>query len=153
MWRCRRAGETDPQRRAGRLAGKAPIGCRRGLDSGCNPTDENATEQERNAHSLSSSAAASHARLLYAAENGQYWAIQPPGQSEQVIWHLNRKAPILMSQNTPSLELRTWVRIVNQSIAKAGMLGTECPMTNQPDVQAKEPDDTEQNRLFLHLCR
>jgi hypothetical protein len=48
----------------------------------------------------------------------------------------------------PSLELRAWVRIANQSIAKAGTLGTECPMTIRLTFKQKSPSDTEQNRYF-----
>jgi hypothetical protein len=48
----------------------------------------------------------------------------------------------------PRLELRAWVRIANQSIAKAGELGTECPMTIKLTYKERSPSDTEQNRYF-----
>jgi hypothetical protein len=48
----------------------------------------------------------------------------------------------------PSLQLQFWVRIVNQSIAKAGEQGTECPMTIWLKYKHKSPSDSEQNRYF-----
>jgi hypothetical protein len=48
----------------------------------------------------------------------------------------------------PSLQLQFWVRIVNQSIAKAGEQGTECPMTINLKYKRKSPSDLEQNRYF-----
>jgi len=48
----------------------------------------------------------------------------------------------------PSLELRAWVRVANQSIAKAGEQGTECPITFRLTFKQKRPDDTEQFRYF-----
>jgi hypothetical protein len=48
----------------------------------------------------------------------------------------------------PSLQLQFWVRIVNQSIAKAGEQGTECPMTVWLTYKRKSPSDQEQNRYF-----
>lgn len=48
----------------------------------------------------------------------------------------------------PQLELRAWVRIVDQSIAKAGELGTECPMTIKLTYKLRSPSDIEQYRYF-----
>jgi hypothetical protein len=48
----------------------------------------------------------------------------------------------------PSLELRAWVRVVEQSIAKAGEQGTECPITVKLTFKQKRPEDTEQFRYF-----
>jgi hypothetical protein len=48
----------------------------------------------------------------------------------------------------PSLELRAWVRIANQSIAKAGEQGTECPITIWLKYKQRHPSDIEQNRYF-----
>lgn len=48
----------------------------------------------------------------------------------------------------PSLELHAWVRVAEQSIAKAGAQGTECPITVKLTFKQKRPDDVEQFRYF-----
>src|SRR5262249_15316190 len=48
----------------------------------------------------------------------------------------------------PLLELPAWVRIANQSIAKAGEQGTECPMTIKLTYKQRSPSDAEQYRYF-----
>ena len=53
-----------------------------------------------------------------------------------------------MFRNTLRCELHAWVRVVDQSIAKAGEQGTECPMTIWLTYKQKSPSDTEQNRYF-----
>jgi hypothetical protein len=48
----------------------------------------------------------------------------------------------------PSLQLHAWVRIAEQSIAKAGEQGTECPMTVKLTYKQRRPDEPEQYRYF-----
>jgi hypothetical protein len=47
-----------------------------------------------------------------------------------------------------SLLLSTWVRIVDQSVPKAGEQGSECPMTIHLIYKQNSPSDQEQNRYF-----
>jgi hypothetical protein len=47
-----------------------------------------------------------------------------------------------------SLVLNAWVRVENQSIAKAGEQGTECPLTIWLIYKQREPSNQEQNRYF-----
>nr|MDQ2997664.1 hypothetical protein [Chloroflexota bacterium] len=114
-----------------------------------NPTDENATDQERNGTFVvqqrcgpatpDNCAAAEHANIGQFSRQGN--------QSKSFGVLIGQSLDLDISEY-PSLELRAWVRVVNQSIDKAGVLGTECPMTIKLTFKHRSPSDTEQNRYF-----
>lgn len=47
-----------------------------------------------------------------------------------------------------SLHFSAWVRVVRQTVAKAGIAGSECPITIQFVYKQKSPTDRQQNRYF-----
>jgi hypothetical protein len=110
-------------------------------------TDNTATEQEQIAafsikHRCGPIGAAACATV---ANVGQF--SRQGGQSKSFGISIWQPLDLDVSEY-PSLQLHAWVRIVNQSIAKAGEQGTECPMTINLKYKQKFPSDLEQNRYF-----
>jgi hypothetical protein len=114
-----------------------------------NLTDENATEQERNGtfvvQKRCGPATPDNCAPSEQANIGQFR--REGNQSRSFGVQIVQSLDLDISEY-PSLELRAWVRVVTQSIAKAGVLGTECPMTIKLTFKQRSPSDTEQNRYF-----
>jgi hypothetical protein len=114
-----------------------------------NPTDENATEQERNGQFVvEQRCGPATPDNCTAAEKANIGQFSRQGNQSRSFGVLIGQSLDQDISEYPSLELRAWVRIVNQSIAKAGTLGTECPMTIRLTFKQKNPSDTEENRYF-----
>jgi len=114
-----------------------------------NPTDENATEQERNgSFVIQQRCGPATPDNCSPAEQANIGQFSRQGNQSRSFGVLIGQSLDLDISEYPSLELRAWVRVVNQSIAKAGTLGTECPMTIRLTFKQKSPSDTEQNRYF-----
>jgi hypothetical protein len=114
-----------------------------------NPTDENATEQERNGtFVIQQRCGPATPDNCTPAEHANIGQFSRQGNQSRSFGVLIGQSLDLDISEYPSLELRAWVRVVNQSIAKAGTLGTECPMTIRLTFKQKSPSDTEQNRYF-----
>jgi hypothetical protein len=113
------------------------------------PTDVNATEQERNgAFIIEQRCGPVTPDNCTPAEKANIGQFSRQGnQSKSFAVSIGQSLDLDISEY-PSLELRAWVRVANQSIAKAGELGTECPMTIKLTFKQKSPSDTEQNRYF-----
>jgi hypothetical protein len=113
------------------------------------PTDENATEQERNGRfTIEQRCGPATPDNCTPAEKVNIGQFSRQGNQSRSFGVLIGQSLDLDISEYPLLELRAWVRIVNQSIAKAGTLGTECPMTIKMTFKQKSPSDTEQNRYF-----
>jgi len=113
------------------------------------PTDENATEQERNGtFVIQQRCGPATPDNCTPAEHANIGQFSRQGNQSRSFGVLIGQSLDLDISEYPSLELRAWVRVVNQSIAKAGTLGTECPMTIRLTFKQKSPSDTEQNRYF-----
>jgi hypothetical protein len=113
------------------------------------PTDDNATEQERNGiFIIEERCGPATPDNCTPAEKANIGQFSRQGNQSRSFGVLIGQSLDLDISEYPSLELRAWVRIVNQSIAKAGTLGTECPMTIKLTFKHRSPSDTEQNRYF-----
>jgi hypothetical protein len=114
-----------------------------------NPTDENASEQERNGtFTIEQRCGPATPDNCMPAEKVNIGQFSRQGNQSKSFGVLIGQSLDLDISEYPSLELRAWVRIVNQSIAKAGTLGTECPMTIRLTFKQRSPSDTEENRYF-----
>ncbi len=114
-----------------------------------NPTDDSATEQERNGtFTIEQRCGPVTPDNCTAAEHANIGQFSRQGNQSKSFGVLIAQSLDTDVSEYPSLELRAWVRIDNQSIAKAGVLGTECPMTLRLTFKQKSPSDTEQNRFF-----
>jgi hypothetical protein len=114
-----------------------------------NPTDENATEQERNGtFIIEQRCGPATPDNCTPAEKVNIGQFSRQGNQSRSFGVLIGQSLDLDISEYPSLELRAWVRVANQSIAKAGVLGTECPMTIRLTFKQKSPSDTEMNRHF-----
>ena len=110
-------------------------------------TDKNATDQEKAAsfsikHRCGPIGSDSCAMV---ANVGQF--SRQGGQNKSFAISIAQPLDLDVSEY-PSLELHAWVRVAEQSIAKAGEQGTECPMTIWLKYKHKSPSDNEQNRYF-----
>jgi hypothetical protein len=111
------------------------------------PTDKTATEQEQNGTfsikhrcgPISTNNCATVANVGQFSRQG--------GQSKSFAVSIAQPLDLDVSEY-PSLELHAWVRVAEQSIAKAGEQGTECPITIKLTYKQRRPDDTEQFRYF-----
>jgi hypothetical protein len=113
------------------------------------PTDENATEQERNGtFTIEQRCGPAMPDNCTSAEKANIGQFSRQGNQSKSFGVLIGQSLDQDISEYPSLELRAWVRIVNQSIAKAGTLGTECPMTIRLTFKQKSPSNTEENRYF-----
>ncbi|HEU5103448.1 MAG TPA: hypothetical protein VFU22_30715, partial [Roseiflexaceae bacterium] len=117
--------------------------------SGTIPTDPNATDQERNGtFSILRRCGPVTPDNCTSSEYANIGQFSRQGdQSKSFAVSIGQSLDLDVSEY-PNLELRAWVRIVDQSIAKAGELGTECPMTIKLTYKQRSPSDTEQNRYF-----
>jgi hypothetical protein len=113
------------------------------------PTDENATEQERNGtFKIERRCGPATPDNCTSADKVNIGQFSRQGNQSRSFGVLIGQSLDQDVSEYPSLELRAWVRIVNQSIAKAGTLGTECPMTIKLTFKQRSPGDPEQNRYF-----
>jgi hypothetical protein len=117
--------------------------------SGTIPTDPNATDQERNGtFSIQRRCGPVTPDNCTSSEYVNIGQFSRQGdQSKSFAVSIGQSLDLDVSEY-PNLELRAWVRIADQSIAKAGELGTECPMTIKLTYKQRSPSDTEQNRYF-----
>ncbi|MEO7910639.1 MAG: hypothetical protein ABIV47_13395 [Roseiflexaceae bacterium] len=114
-----------------------------------NLTDENATEQERNGtFTIEQRCGPVTPDNCTPAEKANIGQFRRQGNQTKSFGVLIGQSLDLDVSEYPTLELRAWVRVDNQSIAKAGTLGTECPMTIRLTFKQKSPSDTEENRHF-----
>jgi hypothetical protein len=112
-------------------------------------TDQNATDQERKGtFSIQQRCAPDAPVNCTPAEQANIGQFSRQGnQTKSFGVSIAQPLDVDVSEY-PSLELRAWVRVANQSIAKAGEQGTECPITIRLTYKQKRPDDTELNRHF-----
>jgi hypothetical protein len=117
--------------------------------SGTIQTDANATEQEQNGtFTIKQRCGPATPDNCISADYANIGQFSRQGdQSKSFAVSIGQTLDLDVSEY-PTLELRAWVRIANQSIAKAGELGTECPITIQLKYKQRSPSDTEQNRYF-----
>ena len=111
------------------------------------PTDNTATEQEQvGTFSIKHRCGPITTNKCTTVTNvGQF--SRQGGQSKSFAIKIAQPLDVDVSEY-PSLQLHAWVRVAEQSIAKAGEQGTECPMTIRLTYKQKLPSDNEQNRYF-----